>query len=121
MDGHEIKLAGETGVCFVGVSHLLTRARHGSRDGQTVSVESEIPPSTHLWRLSGVGDEQESDEQMPFTCTHDSLFWLRVVRTREVFANLADKSQAWCPQVKGIGRRPKSAGKLLCELRWNQV
>jgi hypothetical protein len=39
--GHEIKLAGETGeVC--GRVTLPIGTRHGSRDGQTVIVESEI-------------------------------------------------------------------------------
>ena len=40
---------------------------------------------------------------------------------REVFANRADKSQSLVSPGYGIGRRPKSAGKLSGELRRNQV
>jgi hypothetical protein len=41
MNGHENKLAGETGEACGRVT-LPIGARHGSRDGQTVIVESEI-------------------------------------------------------------------------------
>lgn len=42
-NGHEIKLAGKTGEACGKVT-LPIRARHGSRYGQTVIVESEILP-----------------------------------------------------------------------------
>jgi hypothetical protein len=41
MNGHEIKLAGETGEACGRVS-LPIGARHGNRYGQTIIVESEI-------------------------------------------------------------------------------
>jgi hypothetical protein len=47
-DGHEIKLAGETGEACGRVT-LPIRARHGSRDGQTVIVESEILSIIHTY------------------------------------------------------------------------
>jgi hypothetical protein len=47
-DGHEIKLAGETGEAC-GRVPLPIRARHGSRDGQTVIVESEILSIKHTY------------------------------------------------------------------------
>jgi hypothetical protein len=47
-DGHEIKLAGETGEACGRVT-LPIRARHGSRDGQTVIVESEILSIKHAY------------------------------------------------------------------------
>ena len=45
-NGHENKLAGETGEACGSVT-LPIRARHGSRDGQTVIVESEILSIKH--------------------------------------------------------------------------
>ena len=47
-DGHEIKLAGETDEACGRVT-LPIRARHGSRDGQTVTVESEILSIKHTY------------------------------------------------------------------------
>jgi hypothetical protein len=47
-DGHEIKLAGETGEACGRVA-LPIGARHGSRDGQTVIVESEILSIKHTY------------------------------------------------------------------------
>ena len=97
MNGHEIKLAGETGETCGRVT-LPIRVRHGSRDGQTVVVESEILSIKHtygnsvVWEISGM-------RAQACILPRDLWFWLRVERGCGDFVILADKSRAWFVQV----------------------
>ncbi len=92
LQGKRARLAGEL--------HFPIGARHGSRDGQTVIVESEIQsinaPTVTKWY--GRSAECRSNlANCPATCG----FWLRVVRGCEAFANLADKSRACLVRLTG--------------------
>lgn len=108
LQGKRARLAGEL--------HFPIRARHGSRDGQTVIVESEIQsinaPKVTKW--CGRSAECKSNlcklprDLCVLVASRKGLRGLRKLR---------GQVSSLFSQVNRIGRRPKSAGKLLCELR----
>jgi hypothetical protein len=92
LQGKRARLAGEL--------HFPIRARHGSRDGQTVIVESEIQsinvPKVTKW----YGRSAECKSNLA-NCPATRGFWLRIVRGCEGFANFVDKSQACLVRLTG--------------------
>lgn len=92
LQGKRAKLAGEL--------HFPIGARHGSRDGQTVIVESEIQsinvPTVTKWYGEISGMQAQS-------CKLPRDLWVLVASRRGcgVFANFADKSQACLVRLTG--------------------